>query len=138
MEELQFEGDTYNDDRMFVLHICRCTVERRADGTTATTVYHDAAPPDSRWCLVTYRNTPTYAAYRVDHFDSLALAQEYLVQVEPTVPRLSLGGESPAEPLPYQEWVAWKAANGLKEYDHEALHPDESDLPETLISEPSE
>jgi hypothetical protein len=139
MADLEFEGETYNDDRMFVLSVCRCTVDIAEDGTTLTTIYHESAPPDSRWCLVTYRNTPTYPAYRVDHFDSLAAAQGYLAQVEPTVPRISLGGDSPAEPLPYAEWVAWKAANGLKEFNYRTGDlPEEGDAIETLISKPGQ
>ena len=135
MGDLHFQGEVYNDDRMFVLHVCRCTVTARDDGTMVTTIHHEVDPSDSRWCLVTYRNTASYPATRVDHFDSLEDARAYLERVEPTVPRVSLAGRPPVAPLPYDQFVAWKAANDLKDYDYRQMYiPGGENRCETIIS----
>jgi len=67
-----FRGQEYNDDRLYILYLCKGTVEKQIqpDGTSmmCTTVYHEDAPDDYIWCLVTYRNDPRYQATRVDHF----------------------------------------------------------------------
>jgi hypothetical protein len=117
MADLLFQGELFNDDRMFVLHIARCTSRGRY-GITSTQVHHEVIPQDARWCLVTYRNTLEYPPVRVDHFNSLEGARAYLERVEPIVPLISLGGRAPDNPLTYEAWVAWKAANHLKEYDY--------------------
>jgi len=122
MTSLHFQGETYNDDRIYVLHIARCTVSAGPDDTTVTTVYHENAPEGALWCLVTYRNTPRYPPTRVDHFASVEDARSYLERVEPTVRRISLGGRSPQEPLAFDAWTAWKLANGLKDYDYQSLY----------------
>lgn len=117
-----FNGDVYNDDRMFVLCLCRCTTREDGDGTIVTTVHHDDVPEGAGWCLVTYRNTSRYPAYRVDRFDTRQEAQAYLEHVEPTVPLVSLGGRSPAVCLTYPQFVAWKREQGLREYDWRRMY----------------
>ena len=117
-----FEDQLYNDDRMFVLHIARCRATVDDDGIATTTIYHGAPPPDCKWCLVTYRNTERYPAVRVDNFESLEEAQAYLQRVEPTVPLVSLGGSGPKTPLSYEEFVAWKKRNRMKDYDYKAMY----------------
>ena len=116
-----FQGETYNDDRMFVLHICKCKVTDD-DDTVTTTIYHESPPDDSKWCLVTYRNTVRYPAFRVDPYDSFDEVQACMHSLEPTVPRISLGGSSPKIPLSYEEFAMWKAKNGLKDYDYKVLY----------------
>lgn len=86
MPSISFRGDVYNDDGMFVLHVCKCAISDGEADTTSTTIFHDSAPAHHKWCIVTYRNTANYPATRVDHFDSLDQARAYLEQVEPTVP----------------------------------------------------
>ena len=109
-------GERYNDDRMFVLHIARCSVVER-DGMIETTIHHDDPPHDARWCLVSYRNTARLPAYRVDHFDSREAAQRYLEEVAPSVPLVSLGGRSPYPPMTFPQYEAWERANGLRPCD---------------------
>ena len=134
MGKHRFQCETYNDDRMFVLHIARCTVTPGGGGTTVTTVHHENIPDDAGWCLVTYRNTARYPATRVDHFGSLREAWSYLQRVEPTVPRVSLGGRPPEEPLPFDAWHAWKIVNGLKEYDYRTVYvPDGQCRQDTVV-----
>jgi hypothetical protein len=133
MADLQFQGETYNDDRMFVLHLGRCTVRAAEDSTKVITVHHESSPSDSRLCVVTYRNTRRYPPTGVEQFDSLAEARAYIQRIEPTVPRVSLAGRSPVAPLPYDQWLAWKAANLVKEYDYRTVFPARGQNPiETL------
>ena len=122
MPGIPFRGETYNDDRMFVLYLCKCAIEDGDDNTVTTTICHESAPEDHKWCIVTYRNTARYPAIRVDHFDSFEPARAYLEKIEPTVPLISLGGESPRVPLSYDEYAQWKAANQLREYDYASMY----------------
>jgi hypothetical protein len=78
MNGIQFNGEPYNDDRMFVLYICKCTVNTIEGDTVETTIYHENAPEAHKWCLVTYKNIAKYPAVRVDHFESLKAAEDYM------------------------------------------------------------
>jgi hypothetical protein len=118
MPAIDFDGESYNDDRVFVMAVCRCTVSEVEGGVTETVIYHENAPADHIWAVVTYRNTCRYRCSRVDHFPSFSTASAYMRSVEPTVPRVSLGGASPGAPIPYEEFLAWKIAGGLQEYDY--------------------
>jgi len=91
VNEFSFNGEVYNDDRMFVLYVCKCTVSEKHD-CLSTTIYHDEEPENYKWCLVTYRNVARYRAYRVDHFNTENEAKGYMLQVEPETPLISLGG----------------------------------------------
>lgn len=122
MRGVEFNGETYQDDRMFVLHLCKCTVANLEDDVLETKIYHEKSPDKHYWCLVTYRNVPKYPAIRVDHFDSLEAARDYMQRVEPTVPLISLGGNSPKTPLPYDQFVEWKTKNQLNEYDYKKMY----------------
>ena len=115
-------GDVYNDDRMFVMYLCRCTVHEPGDGTVVTSVYHQEIPQDAAWCVVTYRNTERYPAYRVDNFNTQKEAQSYVERVEPLVPLVSLGGRSPSVPLTFRQFEVWKRENGLREYDWRQMY----------------
>ena len=121
MNEIEFNGEMYLDDRMFVLYVCKCTVDI-TDNVVTTTIYHDGAPENYVWCLVTLKNVPKYIAVKVDLFDSEDEAIAYLQNVEPTVPLISLQGRAPHEPLPYAQFVKWKERNKLKEYDYKKMY----------------
>lgn len=114
-----FEGEVYNDDRLFVLYIAKCTVD---DGKIETIVYHESAPADHLWCLVTYRNTERYPVFRVDHFASREEAGQYQQSVEASVPRISLGGKSPRPVPDYEDFVQWKANHAVAEYDYRRIY----------------
>jgi len=61
--------------------------------------------------------------------------RSYLERVEPTVPRISLGGRQPEEPVSFDAWKTWKTANGLREYDYRTVFTPGGENPcETLIS----
>jgi hypothetical protein len=121
MDLIEFNGEHYHDDRMYVLYLCKCTEKIQGDNI-ATTIYHESAPADAAWCLVTYRNVERYMAVRVDPFESKQAALEYMRGVEPTMPLISLGGSSPVHPLNYDDFVQWKKDNDLKEYDYKSMY----------------
>ncbi|MBC8406322.1 MAG: hypothetical protein H8E15_13945 [Planctomycetes bacterium] len=92
-----FEGNYYFDDRMFVLEV-RSTVVSGKGG---------------RWTLITRRNMPGFFPYRIDEFLTRNEAINLLEQVEPQVPRISLGGVPP-DPIPsLEELRAWQKSIGL-------------------------
>lgn len=118
---MEFAGEMYNDDRLFVLYVCRGTRRELANGAIESKIYHDEPPADSNWCVVTFRNTPRYKAFRVDHFGTLDEAEAYRRFNEPLTPRISLGGMSPSPPLSYAAYSEWKHTEALREYDHRLL-----------------
>jgi len=122
MNEHEYEGETYNDDRMFVLYTCKCTVSEK-DDLIVTTIYHAELPGHYKWCVVTYRNVARYRVYKVDHFNTEDEAREYSALIEPQTPLISLGGKSPITPPTYNEFVNWKENNSLSEYDYKQMFP---------------
>ena len=121
MNEIEFEGEYYRDDRMYVLYVCRCTIDEQ-ENLLVTNIYHEDAPADSKWCLVTYRNVNRYTPIRADHFETEIEATTYMRQVEPTVPLISQGGSPMCPPLTYEEFVRWKKKNKFKEYDYKEMY----------------
>ena len=121
MNEIEFEGEYYRDDRMYVLYVCRCTIDEQ-ENLLVTNIYHEDAPADSKWCLVTYRNVNRYTPIRADHFETEIEATTYMRQVEPTVPLISQGGSPMCPPLTYEEFVRWKKENKFKEYDYKEMY----------------
>lgn len=118
---ITFQGQEYFDDRLFVLYLCKGSVEIESD-RVAITLYHDQAPTDHIWCIVTYRNCNRYPLCRVDPFYKKDDAIAYLREVEPTVPLISLNGRSPQKPLSYDGFVAWKQKNKFRDYDYQRLY----------------
>ncbi len=132
MNEKEFYGEIYHDDRMFVLYVCKCTEEIR-DDLIATTIYHEESPENHKWCVVTYKNVTRYNPTRVDCFDSEGEAIAFRKRVEPQVPLISLDGKSPHALLPYDQFVSWKERNGFKEYDYKKMYlPGGSNPKETM------
>jgi len=111
----EFDGHTYYDDRLFLLHLCLGTVEID-DELVTTTIYHENAPPEASWCLVTYRNCEGFPAFSVLHFENKDDAIAYRQMIDPTTPLISRGGK-PAE-VSYDEYVDWKIGESLHEYDY--------------------
>ncbi|MBV2089327.1 MAG: hypothetical protein KUF72_00405 [Candidatus Thiodiazotropha sp. (ex Ctena orbiculata)] len=122
MAEIEFNGERYNDDRMFVLYICRCTV-RVSDEYEITAIYHEDAPKESHWCLITFKNVSRYIAHRVDHFETRREAEIYAAHIEPQTPLISMGGESPTNPIAITDYLKWKHENKFQEYDYKKMFP---------------
>lgn len=134
MTEIEFDGRHYLDDRMFLLHLARCTVEAPKDSMVATTVHHQSPPPTAVWCVVTYRNTSGYPPFRVDHFNTRQEAQAYLENVEPDTPRISLNGRAPRPRPSFAEFSAWKSAHDLLDYDYTSVFmPGGEDASEVVL-----
>ena len=120
MCEIEFNGEIYNDDRIFVLYVCKCVVNEDVHSIT-TTIYHESAPAYYKWCVVTFWNIPRYRPWRVDHFDSEAEAKKYANGVEPSTPLISLDGRPPNRFMTPEEFAAWKKLNCRKEYDYKKI-----------------
>ena len=119
MANVEFNGRTYNDDRMYVFYIAPCTEEIEGEYVHYQ-IYHNNPPTEHKWCLVTYRNTERYPVSRLDAFDTKTEVQKYQRRVEPTTPLVSLGGEQSG--MSYDRFVDWKNQQGLQEYDYKKMY----------------
>ena len=101
---LEYQGDIYRDDRIYVINLSQATVKRGAETRT-------------KWVLGTYRNSIQLPATRTDQFDTREEAIEYLKECEPTVPLISLWGEPleiPEDVDRWEYWIDWLAKHNLK------------------------
>jgi len=101
---IEYQGETFRDDRMFVINLSRGTVTRDSKKIT-------------RWLLFTYRNTIQLPIFRSDDFETREDATEYLKKEEPNVPVISNGGqpiEIPKNVDRWEFWTDWLAKNGLQ------------------------
>jgi hypothetical protein len=113
MPDKRLESDIYRDDRMFVMRITSdFTKESGGTGIAALTADRDDNLSKSV-VLITYRNTPSLPACRVDDFPSRADALGYIMRVEPTCPRVSLDGCSPQPTPSWQQHLDWLHGQGL-------------------------
>ena len=119
---IKFQEQEYFDDRLYVLYLCKGKVGPESDGLIATTIYHDEAPDDFIWCVVTYKNCNRYPFYRIDSFYKKDDAVAYMKVTEPITPLVSFGGKAPQNPLAYNDYVLWKKKNYLKDYEWESLY----------------
>jgi hypothetical protein len=85
-----WQGQLYLDDRLFILDL----QQAKKDGQDV-------------WAIVTRRNVKGFPPRRSDTFQTKNEAVQYLKQVEPSVPRISLSGKSPSTPISYKEYVIW-------------------------------
>jgi hypothetical protein len=113
MSDNMLGSDTYRDDRMYVMRITS-NFTKDADGAVTVPMRIEGGSDLSKpVVLITYRNTPNLPAVRVDDFPSGREAIDYIMRVEPTCPRVSLGGR-PMEPTPtWQEHLGWLHVQGL-------------------------
>ena len=65
---IEFQGQKYFDDRLYVLYLCAGKVESDKSGSVWTTIYHENPPVEHIWCVATYKNCQRYPLYRVDSF----------------------------------------------------------------------
>jgi TPR repeat protein len=121
MSNYELDGVHYRDDRMYVFYLCKCTEEIQED-YISTTVYHENAPQDAKWCLVTYRNVERYMASRSDVFETRQEAEQYMKHFEPATPLVSLGGHPQKPLLEYNDYVEWKSDQGFEEYDYKLMY----------------
>ena len=132
MAMVEFNGNLYNDDRMFVLYIAPCVFSENRD-TITYEVFHETPPPEHTWCIVTYRNTQRYPASKVDIFKSKEEAEKYKANVEPGCPLVSLRGE-PKKFGSFEDYINWKNQQDFEEYDYRKMYSSEGTNPsETMI-----
>ena len=130
---IEFDGQSYSDDRLFVLYLCKGTIEFEPDGTVTTIIYHNQSPDKYVWCVVTYRNCRRYPLYRVDSFYEKSDAMAYMRKIEPETPLISLGGKIPDHPLTYEIYLSWKNEKNYKDYEWQKLYtPDGSNAQEAI------
>ncbi len=106
--------DEYRDDRMYVMRISS-KFEKMNDRLISASIKEDkSAIAKGAVVLVTYRNTYSLPAIRVDEFESLDEAINYVMRVEPTCPRVSLGGSGPNPTPSWESHLDWLRSEGLK------------------------
>lgn len=133
-EGLDFNGKIYNDDRMFVLHVAKCTITDADDiADEIITIYHVEVPKDYKWCVITYRNIINYMPYRTDYFDTKKEANEFLERTEPSTPLISLKGRSYSPPPTYDEFVDWKLKNNFQEFNYKKVYKEGGTNPREII-----
>lgn len=107
MKQSEFEGARYRDDRMYVMKLVTDFINE-SDGAIV------ALSANGPLVLVTYRNVEGLPATRVGEFASLGAAIDYIKDVEPSCPRVSLGGQTPIPPLNWSQHLDWLKSAGLR------------------------
>jgi hypothetical protein len=130
-----FNGQLYYDDRLFLLHPCLGTIDIE-DDLVSTTIYHENAPPDAKWCVVTYRNCERYPAFGALHFETKDDATAYIEIIEPTTPLISEGGASSL--MSPDAYAAWKRENGLRGYDYRKCYQPGGSNPKEVVMQTRE
>ena len=92
--EIEFQGDTYRDDRMFVMNLSNGTLD----------INSKKIP---KFVLVTYRNNINLVATRADHFETKEEAEKYIKSVEFEVPLISNNGNPLLIPDTEDKWKFW-------------------------------
>lgn len=133
-----FKGIAYYDDRLFVMYSCQGIVEIGADGAITTTIYHEDPRADSHWCLVTYKNHTNYPIYSIKHFETKDETINYIRRIEPETPLISMGGQSPKQPLSYNEYLSWKKENDLEDFDYKKTYTPCGSNPREVIFQTKE
>jgi hypothetical protein len=118
---MNFQGQEYYDDRMFVLYLVPGLVEEDSQ-FVRTIIYHNNPPENHVWCVVTYRNYGRYPLFRIDSFHKKVDALDYQRLIEPQTPLISLGGRIPNPILSFEEYQNWKKENNMKDYQWEKLY----------------
>jgi hypothetical protein len=108
------DADDYRDDRMYVMRLTS-DFSKSDDGRISASMNPEATPADDGLVLlITYRNTSSLPAVRVDDFASLGEAVDYVMRVEPTCPRISLNGKPPYPVPSWEDHLSWLHRQGLK------------------------
>lgn len=132
---IEFEGQSYFDDRLYVLYLCKALARIDPDGFISTTIYHEEPPVNCTWCLVTYRNCNRYPVFNTRLFDSKDEAIAYMRKIEPETPIISRNGKSPGNLVSYEDYLCWKKSNNFKEYDYRVMYTPGGSNPEEVITQ---
>mgnify|MGYP003686477845 FL=1 len=96
----KYQGETYRDDRMFVLNLSLGKSNNK-----------------EKYILMTYRNTPQLPPIRVDDFNTKEDAIEYIKKIEPKVPLTSLDRQPlniPKNTDTWEYWMKWLKDRSIK------------------------
>lgn len=110
----QTDPDQYRDDRMYVMRLTSSFTIDEDGVITASMKRGEEIIPGKPLLLITYRNTQKLPAVRTDEFQSLQEALNYIQRVEPTCPRISLGGASPNPTPTWAEHLQWLHSLGFR------------------------
>ncbi len=91
-----WQGTMYRDDRVFILDL---QLASKGDRQV--------------WAVTTRRNIDGFPPFRVDDFETKEKAVEFIQRIEPTTPRIRLGGKPPENPVPYDEYVLQLHEEGI-------------------------
>ncbi len=106
--------DEYRDDRMYVMRISS-NFEKSNSQVISTPIRPDIPGDiDGPVLLITYRNTHSLPAVRTDEFATIGEALSYIQRVEPTCPRISLGGKASLPTPTWEAHLEWLRSEGLK------------------------
>ncbi len=107
-------ADEYRDDRMYVMRISS-NFEKSNGQVISTRMCPDMLGDiDGAVLLITYRNTHSLPAIRTDEFATIGEALSYIQRVEPTCPRISLGGKAALPTPTWEAHLEWLHSEGLK------------------------
>lgn len=106
--------EDYRDDRLYVMRLTS-DFRKNDEGTvSASLVPSESLGKSGKLLLITYRNTRPLPAIRVDEFFTYEEVVNYIKRVEPTCPRVSLGGAAPNPTPSWQMHLDWLHTLGLK------------------------
>ena len=128
-------GESFHDDRVFILNVCKVTAEL-VDDQRCTTIHHENAPEDHVWAVVYYKNSGSYPPSKIDFFRTEEEAQDFYRAVAPQCPRVSLGGRPPEAEQSFEEYSAWLRSNDWHEYDYRAVFGGEGKNAKERVYEP--
>lgn len=104
----------YRDDRMYVMRISS-SFKKSRDGVISAAISHGRLQDlKGTVLLITYRNTHSLPAVRTDEFETIDDALSYITLVEPTCPRVSLGGKALSPTPSWDFHLDWLHSEGLQ------------------------
>lgn len=104
----------YRDDRMYVMRISS-NFKKSNDGVISAAISQDRLRDlEGAVLLITYRNTHSLPAVRTDEFETMDDALSYIKRIEPTCPRVSLGGKAVLPTPSWESHLEWLHSEGLQ------------------------
>jgi len=102
---INYKNEQYRDDRLFVSNL---TLAKRKHVQVKNGMMKPTGKKDSKWSLVTYRNTVHLPIFRVDNFKDKMKAIKYLQIIEPQTPLISNHGKQLKIPHQEDAWLYWR------------------------------
>ena len=121
---LEFEGEDYFDDRMFLCWVGRCFLGPPEEGISFSTIFHEepsrAVLQNERdlWVVVFCRNTHRWPIVSLQHCKTRDMADQYCRMLERETPLVSLFGGVMDPLLSPEEWQLMKSSKKWADYDY--------------------